>query len=136
MIPSFKPGIMSSNRILKATGGDVTPSNSFEFGYNSSGTGNVTSDLVTIAGIDTPITLRIEVILSDGYTEFSRYINSVQTTITSFPHSFTVSNGDSIFFEIQLETPGYVVLYDIYNESDGNALLSSNNGFEWVSGGG
>jgi len=126
---------MIAIRAKKSTGGggDVTPSNSFDFGLIGSSTGFGQSNSVTIAGINTPISLRVTLVTTTPYGGFSRYVNYVETVIPSFPHTFTVSNGDVVYFEAQLITPGDVIYYNVYNDSDGGALLSSMNGFFRVS---
>lgn len=65
MIPSFKPGIMSSNRIRKAAAGDVTP-DAIAGWCNAISKSSYFEDCVDkftaerITGIDTTITLKVE----------------------------------------------------------------------------
>ena len=120
---------------------DVRPSNSFEFGYRQSQLGDTTSNTVTIAGINTSITLRIEQVANDGYDYLSvnifNGVSTVETEITSLPYTFNVSNENQVWFYCILTREGNVFLYDVYNESDGDDLLTDQpTGFEWISGGG
>lgn len=139
MIPSFKPGIMSSNRIRAAGGGaDVTPDavnwanleyNGYigEFGYSER----------QISGIDTTITLKVEIpdftdvyVLVESAAQFgggdafsiqdASYLGFTQLFDGD---TFTVSNNQWVTFMAGGACTSTTIT--VKNQSDGNATLDT-----------
>lgn len=79
MIPSFKPGILSSNKIRAAVGEDSTPNaiNWSSADYDAV-SGNATSSTKQITGINVPITLYVTISGGAVGTRFY-YYRSAQT---------------------------------------------------------
>lgn len=129
MIPSFKPGIMSSNRIRAAGGGgDVTP-NAVNWNDVSGGYGFVLyTNTVTITGISTAINLTIS--WSGNETgSFGIYINGGSfidlEADGGSPRTFSISNNDTIRFGAFIISGIKVISVTVTNSSDGNAVLDT-----------
>jgi len=142
MIPSFKPGIMSSNSIRKAAAGDVTP-NAIDFCNlvfsGELGAGYAHSQLIT--GISTPITLRVSYTAlnwvlyykisstRDYYCE-SFFGDPIAEGWTLLPNNatFSVSNNDYLSFLNVINGPGGAAeLVTLVNTSDGDTTLDTFN---------
>jgi len=130
MIPSFKPGIMSSNQIRAAGGGsDVTP-NAVNWNDVSGGYGfPLYTNTVTITGINTAINL---VITWSGNTvgTFGIYINggsyvSLEDELGGSPVTLSISNNDTIRFGAGIISGSKVISVTVTNSSDGNAVLDT-----------
>ena len=136
MIPSFKPGIMSSNRIRAAGGGgggDVTPNAvnwadvEFPFGGSPAQT-----SMLQITGISSTITLRVTY-TSEVYAYGQQY--SVQSTASfgtgtaiASNGTFTVSNGQYVGFSSSASGGGGYLSstnWTVTNDSDGGALIDT-----------
>ena len=122
MIPSFKPGILSSNRIRAAGGGaDVTP-NAVNWNDVVSAV-SATTNTVTITGINTAINLSIS-----GYSfgGFKVYINNNEFTIDDDPYTVSVSNNDEVYFVFSTSTGEETTIsITVTNASDGNTVLDT-----------
>lgn len=122
MIPSFKPGIMSSNQIRAAGGGvDVTP-NAVDWNDVVSAV-SATTNTVTITGINTAINLSISGIVGGG---FEVYINNNEFTIDDDPYIVSVSNNDEVYFIFRTNTGEETTIsVTVRNASDGNTVLDT-----------
>jgi len=128
MIPSLKPGIMSSNRIRAAGGGgDVTP-NAVDWTFYGGGNPAV-SAMLQITGITVPITLRVNY-TADINAFDQRY--SVQSTASfgvgtpvNDNDTLTISNGQYLGFSSQSSGGARSTFWTITNVSDGNALIDT-----------
>jgi len=106
----------------KTSSVDVTP-DPVDFGDPN--TANpITSNLVTFTGINTTITIRVELAFSDGLLNLSYIKNNgiPQDRTESLPFTVTISQNDTLQFFIDNVPGGFTQLY-IYNQSDGDALL-------------
>jgi hypothetical protein len=133
MIPSFKPGILSSNIIRAAGGGggsDVTP-NAVDW-FEASSTGCETStNTQTISGISTSINLSVSWIFQGGDQSgiFSYSKNGgANVTISSNPTTISVSNSDTLNFTLAssvfgLSNDGRTIT--VTNTSDNNTVLDT-----------
>lgn len=125
MIPSFKPGIMSSNRIRAAGGGaDVTP-NAVDWNDDVSSVSS-TTNTVTITGINTAINLSISY-TGYGTGVFSAYKNDTEFDLTNDnPYTLSVSNNDEVYF-VYSGSGGEesTVSVTVTNASDGNTVLDT-----------
>lgn len=109
----------------KSVASDVTP-NTVDFGDPDS-ENPITSNLVTFTGINTTITIRVELAYNDGYTSLSfKKNNGVPQDRTNLePFTISVSPNDTIQFFVQIDNPGASMGLNIYNQSDGDALLDN-----------
>ena len=154
MIPSFKPGIMSSNRIRAAAGADVTP--------NAVNWGNMTyisvNDAVEfreqqITGINQQITIRIKTTSSSADFIYYRVANTASSlgdgNVTDIGTFYYYADGlaDGFYFDTPqcVNTTGFTlnvsnnqyvgfgvaygrttpITIQIVNTSDGNAVLDT-----------
>jgi hypothetical protein len=122
MIPSFRPGILSSNRIrAAAVAADVTPN-----AVNWNDVEQITppyavnSNTVTFSGINTTITLHVNLIINDGTLYASKNGGGLFNPTVS---DFTVNNGDTLYFQFQ--SSGGIVWFEVYNVTDNNTLLDT-----------
>lgn len=144
MIPSFKPGILSSNRIRAAGGGaDVTPNavNWANIGYNAD-TGNFTYSEKQITGINTTITLKVQI--PAQYTGFGVYYlvsntsgdivsgdgeSSAEPAIVATQvlnnGTFTVSNNQYVTFGAYTSCFNVGLSITVINQSDSNTTLDT-----------
>jgi hypothetical protein len=124
MIPSFKPGIMSSNQIRAAGGGvDVTP-NAVDWNDVVSSV-SATTNTVTITGINTAINLSISHTGSNGVGAFSVYKNGTEFSLNDDnPLPLSVSNNDEVYFSYSPAEETTVSL-TVTNASDGNTVLDT-----------
>ena len=124
MIPSFKPGIMSSNQIRAAGGGvDVTP-NAVDWNDVVSAV-SATTNTVTITGINTAINLSISY---TGYSvgAFDVYKNGTEFSLTeNNPETLSVSNNDQVYFFYPGPGEESTVSVTVTNASDGNTVLDT-----------
>ena len=133
MIPSFKPGIMSSNRIRAAGGGvDVTPNAVDWANVGSLTTTIATTSMQQITGISQSITLRISWTTSGGTVTLGYSLNSTNTysqtaSLTSSPTDITVSNNQWLGFRSSYVSGAGNVLttFTITNVSDNNTTLDT-----------
>ena len=128
MIPSFKPGIMSSNQIRAAGGGaDVTP-NAVNWN-DASGACNCSTNEQTITGINTAINLVISWSASISLNNFLLYINATEFDLFNnyeSPATFSISNNDTIsFYTSGTGCSPVNNSVTITNASDGNAVLDT-----------
>jgi hypothetical protein len=116
---AFKVGMLAK----KSTGGgsDVTCTTDFTE-YVGLAAPDVDSSSKLIAGINTTITLRLSQVASDGGDLY--YIKNGGSAILISPDggTFSVVNGDTIYFRWIANTWG-VVIFDVLNESDSDADL-------------
>lgn len=123
MIPSFKPGIMSSNRIKVSVASDVIPD-----AVNWTDVSviappfSVDTNSQTISGINTTIELEITFDFNDGSLY---YIKNADAPVLILSSPFTVVNGDTLKFRFQ--GSGGAVQFNVYNNSDplGPTLLDT-----------
>jgi len=137
MIPSFKPGILSSNIIRAAGGGgggsDVTP-NAVNWIESTSNSLVATSNQQTITGINTTITLRIELSNSLEFGEVASYIKNSGSAIdvqnpAAIPSveyaDVSIVSGDILEFRLDGTGNFQQGIFNITNLSDGNTLLDT-----------
>jgi hypothetical protein len=123
MIPSFKPGILSSNKIRAVGGGDVSCTTNFTE-YVSYYSTFLETTQQTISGIDTTITLRYEQLLNDGGNIF--YVKNGGSEVQLLPDdTFTVVNGDTLFFRWYPQNIYYVIQFEVINQSDSDINLGT-----------
>ena len=133
MIPSFKPGIMSSNRIRAAGGGaDVTPN---AVNWINTGDGSITqatTSMLQITGISQSITIRISWTStgSGGTFEYSLQSTNVfgtaTATLSSSPTDITVSPNQYLGFRLTAALLGTQTRsVTITNVSDSNTTLDT-----------
>jgi len=121
MIPSFKPGILSSNRIRAVASADVTPN---AVNWNNVAAPGGSTNTQTITGINTAINLTISY---TGYSvgTFNVYKNDSEISLTEDnPFTLSVSNNDEIYFyAFSIEVTSISVT--VTNASDGNTVLDT-----------
>jgi len=116
---AHKIGILAK----KATGGggsDVTP-NAVTFGDIVGFSSPVNSNLVTITGIDTTITLKVS-FAAEG--TFSYVVNGGTEIDASVQDTFTIQNNNTLIFK-HYSFPGGSASYTVTNLSDSSAVLGS-----------
>ena len=128
-------GISDTYTSTTVAAADVTPSNtSWWDNVNvSNASGTTDTNTITIAGINTTITLRIEATTGgrDAYSIRPRVnstlVGTAQTTPidTADAFTFTVSNGDTIAFFLDTQDRTENGQVSIYNQSDSNTLLDT-----------
>jgi len=125
MIPSFKPGILSSNKIRAAGGGGGDVSCTTDFNENVQYLNTfLESTQRTIAGIDTTITLRYNQLFNDGGLIY--YIKNGGSEVQLIHNdTFTVVNGDTLFFRWYGDGLGYAIQFEVINQSDSNTNLGT-----------
>lgn len=107
----------------KSAVSDVTP-DTVDFGDPTT-PNPIASNLVTFTGINTTITIRVEVAFTDGIATLTYKINNGIPIDRTEQTSFTISiapNNTLQFFIDNAVVGGLTQLY-IYNQSDGDALL-------------
>jgi hypothetical protein len=128
MIPSFKPGILSSNRIRAVASADVTPS-AIDWTDNSDSlteiaTGNGAQ---TISGINTSINLYYQCIYcgDGGGIEYKK--NAGAWISISELSTVSVSNGDTLDWRYVPSSfsGGETIIIEIRNSSDSDAIIDS-----------
>lgn len=138
MIPSFKPGILSSNKI-RAAANDVTPN-----AVNWVNIDNQTSTRFTtqqISGISTSITLEITFTGSNPGTRLGYKVETAGSTpsyttgtltgngftvISAYPTSFSVSNNQYVSFGINTALArGNSATITVKNTTDSSATLDT-----------
>ena len=112
----------------KATGGgggDVTCTTDFTeyVAYPNAG---MQSTQQTIAGINTTITLRFDIIFTDEYA-FQYVKNGGSPVNLNSGDTFTVVNGDTLYFKWNNASLFLTSLVEIINTSDGNTSLGTIN---------
>lgn len=110
-------------------GSDVTPSNtSWWNDIDTGATAGFTND-VTIAGIDTTITLGISCTETEDGCDLTVVKNGTDVAFVTTPGSttFTVENGDEIGFELVVFGSGFISdgVATITNQSDSNTTLDT-----------
>ena len=145
MIPSFKPGILSSNQIRVAAGGgaDVTPNavNWLTIGYDGN-SGNFRYSERQITGINTTITLQVQIpALYTGSGVYYLVSNTagaivsgdadsaaepffVATQITN-NGTFTVTNNQYVTFGAYTSCFDTTFSITVVNQSDSNTTLDT-----------
>lgn len=131
MIPSFRPGIISSNRIRAAGGGvDVTPNAINWADVNTEFTAITTMQQIT--GISQNITLTVSWTGQETGGGFYYNINSTNTynssseiALTSSPTSITISNGQYLGFRLVTVSVQRTRAVTVTNSSDGNAAIDT-----------
>jgi len=122
MIPSFKPGILSSNRIRAVASADVTPN---AVNWNDVSAPGGSTNTVTITGINTAINLSISW-TGYGVGAFNVYKNDSETSLADegSPYTLSVSNNDEIYFYASsVEVASISVT--VTNASDGDTVLDT-----------
>ena len=123
MIPSFKPGILSSNRIRAVASADVTPN---AVNWNDVSAPGGSTNTVTITGINTAINLSISWTGYPGSGPFQVYKNDSPIDLPGegSPYTLSVSNNDEIyFFATSVEVSSISVT--VTNASDGGTVLDT-----------
>lgn len=111
-------------------GADVTPNPTPDWTDNTSAN-PVDSSTVQIQGIDTPITLSMNLVFnSDGGTltvgvNTSNSYGGTITTYTSEPTNFIVNPNEYVTFRWEGDFFEYAVVFDVKNISDNNTLLDT-----------
>lgn len=132
MIPSFKPGIMSSNRIRAAVAADVTPNAVDWANVGNANVTVVTTSMQQITGISQSITLRISWTKGSGNINLGYSLNSTNTysqtaLLTSSPTDITVSNNQWLGFRSEFlggaSSVGATIT--VTNVSDNNTTLDT-----------
>lgn len=145
MIPSFKPGIMSSNQIRVAVGGgaDVTPNavNWSAIGYNGN-SGNFAYSERQITGINTTITLQVQIpVLYTGSGVYYLVSNTAGAIVSGDAESasepffvatqitnngtFTVNNNQYVTFGAYTGCFDTSFSITVVNQSDSNTTLDT-----------
>lgn len=132
MIPSFKPGIISSNRIRAAGGGvDVTPNAVNWVDTGSSATSQATTSMLQITGINQNITIRISW-TSTGAGTFQYSLKSTNVfgtataNLTSSPTDITVSPDQYLGFRLNNAISGTQTRsVTVTNVTDNNTTLDT-----------
>lgn len=111
-------------------GGDVTPNPTPDWGGYYIGV-PANSSTIQIQGINTPITLSMNLISSDGGTltvgvNATNTYGGTITTYTTEPTNFTVNLNEYVTFRWVGGGIGYAISFDVYNVSDGNTRLGTN----------
>jgi hypothetical protein len=89
----------------------------------------------TIAGIDTTITLRLNITTTSN-AENQRYSKNGGSEVDFFDEdTLTVVNGDTLYFSANLDTGGDFLEFQVINQSDSNTVLGTIS-MERVAGGG
>jgi hypothetical protein len=122
MIPSFKPGILSSNRIRAVASADVTPN---AVNWNDVSAPGGSTNTVTITGINTAINLSISW-TGYGVGAFNVYKNDSETSLADegSPYTLSVSNNDEIYFYATTVVEQSISV-TVTNASDGNTVLDT-----------
>lgn len=130
MIPSFKPGILSSNKIRASAGpADVTP-NAVDWSddttvFWTSGTIVGTFDgAKTISGINTAINIYYECIYCGDGGQIYYKKNGGSWIAVSALENISVSNNDTIDWGYS-GGPETLIQFQVKNASDSNAVLDS-----------
>lgn len=117
---SYKLSILRKKTV---SSGDVTPNEVgwFDVFFSSL---PITTNSQTITGIDTTITLRIDITYDDGMTlQYSKNSGSYVTISTG--STFTMSNNDTLVFNVSAGIPGGTIVFDVVNQSDSNTILDT-----------
>ena len=116
---------MLSKKATGGGGGDVTTTTDFTE-YVAYPATTLESTQQTIADIDTTITLRFDILYTD--MDNFEYVknNGAGVPITN-GSTFTVVNGDKIYFRWNNGSLFLTAYVEIYNTSDSNAFLGSIN---------
>jgi hypothetical protein len=79
----------------------------------------------TIAGINTTITLRLNITTTSA-TELQYYYKNGGSEVQFFDDdTLTVVNGDTLYFEVDLTVGGDLIEFQVINQSDSNAVLGT-----------
>jgi hypothetical protein len=128
MIPSFKPGILSSNRIRAVASADVTPN---AVNWNDVAAPGGSTNTVTITGINTAINLSISWTGYPGFGGFDVYKNDSQISLAEVsqnegsPYTLSVSNNDEIYFSAFSPATVASISVTVTNASDGDTVLDT-----------
>jgi len=121
MIPSFRPGIRSSNRIRAVASADVTPN---AVNWNDVAAPGGSTNTQTITGINTAINLTISY-TGYGAGAFNVYKNDSEISLTDDnPFTLSVSNNDQIYF-YAVTSAEQTISVTVTNASDGNTVLDT-----------
>jgi len=130
MIPSFKPGIVSSNQIRAASGPDVTP-NAVNWTDAEGYCLSVTSNTQTISGINTTIDLIVTWTHSGSGTALISQYSKNGGAFTTFTSGTTINmaNNDTLQFNMAKPAATFYGLesrtFTVKNSSDGNVTLDT-----------
>jgi hypothetical protein len=110
---------------------DVTPDPTPDWGGDYTSANPVYSNTVQVLGINTPITLAINVTSNDGGTltvgvNNTNEYGGTETTFTLDPTTFEVSNEQYVTFKWIGDNPGYAFGFYITNQSDSDTTLGGN----------
>jgi hypothetical protein len=89
----------------------------------------------TIAGIDTTITLRLNITTTSNADTQYYYKNGGSAVNFSDEDTLTVVNGDTLYFSADLDAGGDFLEFHVINQSDSNTVLGTIS-MERVGGGG
>lgn len=128
-----KATISSVNGIGGWTGGgvDVTPNPTPDWGGYYETASPVYSSTQQVTGINTVIKLGINILTNDGgilnvginnSNSYGGTIIDISNGITTFP----VNNNEYVTFKWEGSSPGYLISFDVINQSDGNVTLGTN----------
>jgi hypothetical protein len=79
----------------------------------------------TIAGINTTITLRLNITTTSS-ADLQRYIKNAGSAVDFYDDdTLTVVNGDTLYFEVELTVGGDLIEFQVINQSDSNAVLGT-----------
>jgi hypothetical protein len=136
MIPSFRPGIISSNRIRAAATADNTP-NAVDWTIPTSTTATTNTSIgQQITGIDSSITLQLN-LSGTGVATVSYGTNSTNSTpstwtqigsgapFTGDTSTFSISNNQWVFFQFTRHVTCQNVTVTIKNVSNSNTTLDT-----------
>ena len=133
IIPSRSFGVVASSRRRAVVANDVTP-NAVNWVESISGSITSTSNQQTITGINTTITLRIQVTNTLECGEYAYYIKNSGSYVTvqdncAFPAityaDVSVVSGDVLEFRLDGVGNAQQAIFNITNLSDGNTLLDT-----------
>lgn len=117
---SYKLSILRKKTV---SSGDVTP-NAVEWFDQIFSPLPITTNSQTITGIDTTITLRIDVTSDDGMNlQYSK--NSGANTNISNGGTISMSNNDTLLFNVNSGPAGGTIVFDVVNQSDSNTILDT-----------
>lgn len=117
---SYKLSILRKKTV---SSGDVTP-NAVDWFDQFFSPLPITTNSQTITGIDTTITLRIDVTSDDGMNlQYSK--NSGANTNISNGGTISMSNNDTLLFNVNSGPAGGTIVFDVVNQSDSNTILDT-----------
>lgn len=123
-------------RTKKSTAGGSDVSCTTDFTESISGFGPpFETETKTIAGINTTITLRLNITTTSSSETQYYYKNGGSAVNFSDEDTLTVVNGDTLYFSADLDAGGDFLEFQVINQSDSNTVLGTIS-MERVGGGG